>query len=139
MIVNWLIIKALDADGEMTYRNSFITDMAVNRENVAACGWARWKIENEGFNTLKTKDYHLEHNLGHGQHNLSDHADHTEPAGLSLPHRLRSRWQGVGSGKARTGDLPRILPPPAGTHLLPGVPVLGSSAQSPRLHATAAA
>jgi hypothetical protein len=57
MTVNWLMIEILDADGEVTYRNSFITDMPVNRENVAelaACGRARWKIENEGFNTLKT-------------------------------------------------------------------------------------
>jgi hypothetical protein len=61
MTVNWLMIEILDADGEVTYRNSFITDMPVNRENVAelaACGRARWKIENEGFNTLKTKGYH---------------------------------------------------------------------------------
>jgi hypothetical protein len=74
MTVNWLLIEVLNADGEVTYRNSFITDMAVNRENVAelaACGRARWKIENEGFNTLKTKGYHLEHNFGHGQQNLS--------------------------------------------------------------------
>ena len=28
-------------------------------------------IENEGFNTLKTKGYHLEHNFGHGQEKLS--------------------------------------------------------------------
>jgi hypothetical protein len=72
--VNWLMIEILDADGEVTYRNSFITDMPVNRENVAefaACGRARWKIENEGFNTLKTKGYHLEHNFGHGQQKLS--------------------------------------------------------------------
>ena len=72
--VNWLMIEILDADGEVTYRNSFITDMAVNRENVAelaACGRARWKIENEGFNTLKTNGYHLEHNFGHGQQKLS--------------------------------------------------------------------
>jgi hypothetical protein len=51
MTVNWLMIEILDADGEVTYRNSFITDMPVNRENVAelaACGRARWKIENEG-------------------------------------------------------------------------------------------
>ena len=74
MTVNWLIIEVLDAGGKVTCHNGFITDMAVNRENVAelaGCGRARWKIENEGFNTLKTKGYHLEHNFGHGQQNLS--------------------------------------------------------------------
>ena len=72
--VNWLMIEVLNADGDVTYRNSFITDLPVSRENVAdlaACGRARWKVENEGFNTLKTKGYHLEHNFGHGQQNLS--------------------------------------------------------------------
>jgi hypothetical protein len=31
-----------------------------------AAGRARWKVENENNNTLKTKGYHLEHNYGHG-------------------------------------------------------------------------
>ena len=34
-------------------------------------GRARWKIENETFNTLKNQGYHFEHNYGHGQANLS--------------------------------------------------------------------
>ena len=38
---------------------------------LAACGRARWKIENEGFNVLKTNGYNLEHNFGHGKRNLS--------------------------------------------------------------------
>ena len=33
---------------------------------------ARWKIENEGFNTLKNQGYHLEHNFGHGHQHLSE-------------------------------------------------------------------
>jgi hypothetical protein len=72
--VSWLMIEILNADGEVTYRNSFVTDLPVGRDNVAelaACGRARWKIENESFNTLKNHGYHLEHNFGHGQRNLS--------------------------------------------------------------------
>ena len=34
-------------------------------------GRARWKIENETFDTLKNQGYHLEHNYGHGEQNLS--------------------------------------------------------------------
>ena len=34
-------------------------------------GRARWKIENETFNTLKNQDYCFEHNFGHGEKNLS--------------------------------------------------------------------
>jgi hypothetical protein len=34
-------------------------------------GRARWKVENETFNTLKNQGYHLAHNFGHGYRNLS--------------------------------------------------------------------
>ena len=34
-------------------------------------GRARWKRENETFNTLKNQGYHFEHNDGHGTQNLS--------------------------------------------------------------------
>lgn len=74
MTVNWLMIEVVNAAGEVTYRNSFITDLPVGPENVAelaACGRARWKIENESFNVLKTNGYNLEHNFGHGKNNLS--------------------------------------------------------------------
>ena len=36
--VNWLSIEISDPDGAVTYRNSFITDLDVSRENVAAQG-----------------------------------------------------------------------------------------------------
>jgi hypothetical protein len=74
MMVNWLMIEIINAAGAVTYRNSFITDMAVDRGTVvelAAYGRARWKIENESFNTLKNQGYNLEHNFGHGRQNLS--------------------------------------------------------------------
>src|SRR5271166_2976841 len=72
--VNWFEIEIRNAQGETTYRNSFITDLPVGRENVvelAACGRARWKIENETFNVLKNKGYNLEHSFGHGKQNLA--------------------------------------------------------------------
>ena len=34
-------------------------------------GRARWKIENETFNTLKNQGYQFGHNFGHGKQNLS--------------------------------------------------------------------
>ena len=72
--VNWLEITIRDPNGKITYRNSFITDLPVgadNVENLAAAGRARWKIENETFNTLKARGYNLKHNFGHGKNNLS--------------------------------------------------------------------
>ena len=74
MTVNWLMIEISDDAGTVTYRNSFITELEVKRENVAeftAGGRARWKIENETFNVLKTKGYNLEHDFGHGKQHLA--------------------------------------------------------------------
>jgi Transposase DDE domain len=74
LIVNWLEIEIVDPTGKVTYRNSFVTNLPVTKDNVvelAACGRSRWKIENENFNTLKTKGYNLEHNFGHGSDHLS--------------------------------------------------------------------
>jgi hypothetical protein len=42
-----------------------------NVAELAACGRARWKIENETFNVLKTKGYNLEHSFGHGKQHLA--------------------------------------------------------------------
>jgi hypothetical protein len=53
---------------------SWVTDLRVSKRNVYALmrgGRARWKIENETFNTLKNQGYHFEHNYGHGTQNLS--------------------------------------------------------------------
>ena len=74
LTVNGLDVEIINTAGNVTCRNSFVTDLAVDRSNVAklaACGRARWKIENETFNVLKNNGYHLEHNFGHGKENLS--------------------------------------------------------------------
>jgi hypothetical protein len=74
LTVNWFEIEIINARGETTYRNSFVTDLPVGADNVvelAACGRARWKIENETFNVLKNKGYNLEHSFGHGKNNLA--------------------------------------------------------------------
>lgn len=53
---------------------SWITDFEINNDNIMKLmrgGRARWKIENETFNTLKNQGYEFEHNFGHGNKNLS--------------------------------------------------------------------
>ena len=53
---------------------SWVTDIELSREMVEAVmrgGRARWKVENETFNTLKNQGYNLEHNYGHGKQHLS--------------------------------------------------------------------
>jgi len=74
LVVNWFEIEIRNQKGDVTYRNSFITNLPVGPDNVAelaACGRARWKIENETFNVLKTKGYNIEHNFGHGKRHLA--------------------------------------------------------------------
>ena len=71
---NWFSIEIRNAAGKRTYHNSFVTDLAITPGTVAelaACGRARWKIENETFNVLKTNGYNLEHNFGHGKETLA--------------------------------------------------------------------
>ena len=73
-LVNFFQYQLVASSGKTTYKNSWVTDIDVDGNNVVSLvkgGRARWKIENETFNTLKNQGYHLEHNFGHGQHNLS--------------------------------------------------------------------
>jgi hypothetical protein len=72
--VNWCELTVTDSEGKGLYLNGWISDFKITDQNVAAiaaAGRARWKIENENNNTLKTKGYHLEHNFGHGKEYLS--------------------------------------------------------------------
>jgi hypothetical protein len=72
--LNWCEVTVSDHQGQVIYRNGFVTDFPITDQNVAAlvaAGRARWKIENENNNTLKTKGYHLEHNFGHGKQHLA--------------------------------------------------------------------
>ena len=53
---------------------SWVTNIKITKENVFQImqgGRARWKIENETFNTLKNLGYNFEHNYGHGKQFLS--------------------------------------------------------------------
>ncbi|WP_193374870.1 hypothetical protein [Parachlamydia acanthamoebae] len=55
-------------------RFSWVTNICITSENVFVLmrgGRARWKIENETFNTLKNLEYNFEHNYGHGKKYLS--------------------------------------------------------------------
>jgi hypothetical protein len=73
--VNWFEMTVVQAKtGEQLYHNSWITHHRLTPDNVlhmAQAGRAKWKVENENNNVLKTKGYHIEHNFGHGQQYLS--------------------------------------------------------------------
>ena len=75
ILTNYFDYKEIDKKtGEQTFYSTWITDMPIDMENVGelvVVARARWKIENETFNTLKNQGYQLEHNYGHGKKNLA--------------------------------------------------------------------
>lgn len=75
LLVNWCQLTITHEEtGALIYRNSWATNHPLTSKRVISIchfGRTRWKIENEGINVLKTKGYHVEHNFGHGEHQLS--------------------------------------------------------------------
>ena len=68
------VLEYYEVTGEARKRFCWVTDIPLSAENVykiMRAGRARWKIENETFNTLKNQGYHLEHNYGLGKQYLS--------------------------------------------------------------------
>lgn len=71
--VNFLEYWEISPQGE-TQHFTWVTDFTLIPSNVNFImkgGRARWKIENETFNTLKNQGYQFEHNFGHGRRYLS--------------------------------------------------------------------
>ncbi len=73
--INFLECKATEINGKRISEKIFtwVTDHEITKNNVYLImqgGRARWKIENETFNTLKNQGYQFEHNFGHGKKNL---------------------------------------------------------------------
>lgn len=71
--VNFLACRQTDKAGKTT-SFTWVTDIPISQSKVWSlmkAARARWKIENETFNTLKNLGYHFEHNYGHGDDHLS--------------------------------------------------------------------
>ena len=74
ILVNFIEVWETDKKGKVKHF-SWITDIELTQHNlllVMRGGRARWKIENETFNTLKNQGYNFEHNYGHGNKNLAN-------------------------------------------------------------------
>lgn len=74
MLVNFIEYWQVNIKTGKTLHFCWVTDFTVNEENmfkIMRAGRARWKIENETFNTLKNQGYNFGHNYGLGKKNLS--------------------------------------------------------------------
>jgi hypothetical protein len=74
LLVNFLECWEWAPDSDQVQHFSWVTDLCVTKGTVYQLmrgGRARWRIENETFNTLKNQGYHFEHNFGHGYQHLS--------------------------------------------------------------------
>jgi hypothetical protein len=98
------------SDNKKDLHFSWVTDFTVTKGNVYQLmrgGRARWKIENETFNTLKNQGYHFEHNYGLGKEHLSEVfvvlmmlaflVDQTQQLTCAL---FRSVWQKLGTKRS---------------------------------------
>ena len=69
----WELVPQKDGSNKSQYYGKWITDLEITSDNAKTLidgARARWKIENECFNSLKNHGYNIEHNYGHGSNNL---------------------------------------------------------------------
>lgn len=74
VVVNFVEYWQLDPKGEVVQHFTWVTDLPVTQATVYGImrgGRARWRIENETFNTLKNQGYHFGHNYGLGKKHLA--------------------------------------------------------------------
>ena len=72
--VNFLEYREM-RNGRRHRHFSWVTDLTLDDNpprlvEIMRCARARWRIENEVFQTLKARGYHFEHNFGHGDKHL---------------------------------------------------------------------
>lgn len=73
VLVHFLRCVETEAQGQ-EHEWTWVTDLPLTASDVGQGvrgGRARWRIENETFNTLKNQGYHFEHNYGHGYKHLA--------------------------------------------------------------------
>lgn len=69
------VLEYWEITDKKTLHFAWVTDFPITRDNAYILmrgGRARWKIENETFNTLKNQGYNFEHNYGLGKEHLSE-------------------------------------------------------------------
>jgi hypothetical protein len=104
------VLEYWEITDKSTLHFAWVTDFTITKENAFILmqgGRARWKIENETFNTLKNQGYHFEHNYGLGKKHLSEVfvtlmmlaflIDQTQQLTSAL---FKAAWQKLGTKRA---------------------------------------
>lgn len=74
LLVNFLEYWETGENDNFIVYFAWITDVHLTKDNsfqIMKSGRARWKVENEVFNTPKNQGYNLEHSYGHGKQHLA--------------------------------------------------------------------
>ncbi len=108
--VNFLECRETRADGRILHF-SWVTDLEVTESNayeLMRAGRARWRIENETFNTLKNQGYGFEHNFGHGRQHLATVFAHLMMLAFLMDQVQQRRCSLFRAARAKAGSLPRL-------------------------------
>lgn len=74
LLVNYMKMTEIDPRSKKPKTFEYVTSHKITKANIkelARAGRRRWKVENEGHNTLKNQGYYFDHNYGHGKKHLS--------------------------------------------------------------------
>ena len=85
---------------------SWVTDLRITELNAPAlmrAERARWRIENETFNTLKNQGYRFEHNFGHGERHLVTVFAHLMMLAFLIDQIQQRRCRLFRAAKAKAG------------------------------------
>ena len=123
--INFIRLRIVKAG--KTYENAWVTDLTPTSANIVQlvrAARARWKIENEGFNTLKNQGYHLEHNFGHGDQHLSQRRSSPSTCIAFFMHQIFELVDGLYQRKSAPSSVPAArsgtrCAPPSGCFCLP--------------------
>lgn len=66
--MNLVGYEEMTSDGQLIYKNSWITDFEITSDNIqklTQAGRSRFAIENRNFNEQKNLGFQTEHNFGH--------------------------------------------------------------------------
>ena len=124
-----LDIEIINTAGNVTCRNSFVTDLGRRSERTSPslprAGVPVGRSRTRPSTLLKNNDYHLRHNFGHGKENLSGLARQLEPLDcLRLPRVVRKPRNRLGKGPQHPWVAPALLRAPAHHNQLPRRPLM---------------